>query len=323
MFTAEVRVRLIAVLFSILSIQIIGLSQGVIDLKAPPPMASIFAKNFVSDECGNRDMAISPDGNELFYTLQYRSGFALSVIMHTKKVKGKWTKPKVAFFSGQYADLEPAYSPDGQKLYFSSNRPIDANSKKDFDIWYIAKMNNEWTNPVHMKSPVNSDKNEFYPSVTRSGTIYFTREMSGRDEDIVYCRFLNELYDTAISLPEVINSSGAEFNAYIDPDENFIVYTAYKRKGNIGSGDLYISYKDSAGNWQTSANMGNAINGTGLTYCPYVSPDKKSFFFASSREVFKFPFENPKKIKEIKALTAGVSNGWDNIYWVDAKAWIK
>ena len=316
-------VRVLVVIIPILFIGHIGRSQASIDLKAPPPVASLFAKEFVSDQFGNRDMAISPDGKELFYTLQYRGGFALSVIMHSSRVKGIWTKPEVAFFSGQYADLEPAFSPDGQKLYFSSNRPIDTNSKKDFDIWYMTKKNNLWTSPVRMKSPVNTEKNEFYPSVTRSGTIYFTREVPGKDEDIVYCRFVNEIYDTAVSLPESINSSGAEFNAYIDPDEQFIIYTAYKRKGNIGSGDLYISYKDNTGNWNESINMGNAINGVGLTYCPYVSPDKKSFFFSSSREVFQFPFEKPKKMKEIRALLAGVGNGWDNIYWVEAKQWIK
>lgn len=301
----------------------LGQSQSEIILKNPPSQASLFAKEFISDDLGNRDMGISPDGNELFYTLQYRSGFALSVIMHTKLVNGKWTKPEVAFFSGQYSDLEPAFSPDGQKLFFSSNRPPDNNPKRDFDIWYVTKKNNVWTKPIRMEAPINTDKNEFYPSVTKSGSIYFTREMEGQDEDIVICKYSNTVYDTAVSLPDAINSKGAEFNAFVDPDEKFIIYTAYKRKGNLGTGDLYISYKSDTGNWMESINMGKRINGSGLSYCPYVSPDKKSFFFSSSKDVFKFPFEKPMKIGEIRTLLSSPANGWDNIYWIDAKEWIK
>ena len=92
----------------------------------------IFAANIISDEFGNRDMAISPKGDELFYTLQYRGGFVFTTIMHSKKVNGQWTKPEVASFCGQYNDLEPSFSPDGTKLYFSSARPINGNEKKRF-----------------------------------------------------------------------------------------------------------------------------------------------------------------------------------------------
>ena len=100
------------------------------DQPGPGTSPALFAPGIVSDQYGNRDMAISPNGDELFYTIQYRGGFAFSVIMHSKKVNNKWSSPEVAFFSGQYNDEEPAFSPDGTKLYFSSNRPITGTEKK-------------------------------------------------------------------------------------------------------------------------------------------------------------------------------------------------
>ena len=320
---SHLRARTVLIFNTIICVFYSGWAQMDLNLSTPPSIASIFGKGAISDEFGNRDMAISPNGQDFFYTLQYRSGFGLSVIMHSKLIKGKWTKPEVAYFSGQYSDLEPAFSPDGLRLYFVSNRPIDGNLKKDFDIWYVSKNNSEWSHPVRLDAPVNTEKNEFYPSITRSGNIYFTREMPGNDEDIVYCRFKNMSYDTAQSLPDVINSAGGEFNAFVDPDEKYIIYTAYKRKGNIGTGDLYISFKDPVGNWKESVNMGQQINGNGLTYCPYISPDRKSFFFSSSKAMFTFPFERPMKIEEIKTTLNSASNGWDNIYWIQAKEWIK
>jgi Tol biopolymer transport system component len=289
-----------------------------------PPGESpvIFAPGKVSDEYGNRDMAISPTGDEMFYTIQYRGGFGFSVVMYSKKINGKWSDPEVASFSGQYNDEEPAFSPDGAKLYFSSNRPITGKEKKDYDIWFITKENGMWTQPVNMGSKVNTAKDEFYPSLTRSGNIYFTRQMEGKDEDIVMCKFNNNAYDTAVSLPDAINTKGAEFNAFVDPDEQFIIFTGYKRKGNIGSGDLFIS-KNENGEWREAKNLGDKINGQGNTYCPYVSPDKKQFFFTSSRGLFKTPFDKKQNFKELKSHISSPWNGWENIYWVDSKEIIK
>ncbi len=286
----------------------------------PTPSYSpvIFAPNIISDEFGNRDMAISPTGDEIFYTLQYRSGFVFSTLIHSKKVNGKWSTPEIASFSGQYNDLEPTFSSDGNRLYFSSTRPATATEEKDYDIWYVTKEKGIWENPQNPGSPINTAKNEFYPSITKSGNIYFTREMEGKSEDIVVCKFSNNKYDTAVSLPNAINTNGEEFNTFVDPDEQFIIFTGYKRIGNIGSGDLFVS-KNNNGEWGEAKNLGNTINGTGLTYCPYISPDKKYIFFTSSHGIFKTPFDKKINLKELKKYMHSPLNGWDNIYWMDAK----
>src|SRR5436190_15659809 len=197
-----------------------------------PPLDSIklFAPGTISNEFGNRDMAVSPDGNEIFYTMQYGRGL-ISVIMHTKKANGIWNTPEVASFSGIYNDLEPTFSPDGTKLFFVSNRALTNEAKaKDYDIWFVTKGNGEWSQPQNIGAPVNSEKDEFYPSLTKHGDIYFTRAVEGREEDILFCRFSNGKYQTAEALPDSINSFNDEFNAFIDPDEQFIILSVYGRK---------------------------------------------------------------------------------------------
>ena len=116
----------------------------------PTTTPTLFAPNIISDEYGNRDMAISPNGDEIFYTLQYRGGFVYSTIMYSKKINGKWTTPEIASFCGQYFDEEPAFSPDGITLYFSSNRPLTGIEKKDYDIWSVTKVNGAWANPQNL-----------------------------------------------------------------------------------------------------------------------------------------------------------------------------
>lgn len=287
--------------------------------KQVTPQPKIFGENTISDELGNRDMAISPSGQELMYTLQYKSG-TFSTILFSKKSYDKWSTPEIAPFSGRYNDLEPAYSPDGTRLYFVSNRPLESGQAvKDYDIWYSQKNFNSgnWSEPIHVDAPVNTDKNEFYPAVSKSGSIYFTREMTGKDEDIVMCRWNVDHFEGAQSLPDQINSTGAEFNAYVNPDEDVIFYTAYKRPGNFGSGDLYMSVKKN-GQWQPSINLGSKINDKGLTYCPYLSPDKKYFFFTSNRWSGP-PFAERQNITSLKKLLSSPLNGWDNIYIMDSK----
>jgi hypothetical protein len=283
----------------------------------------MFAPNIISDEFGNRDMAVSPNGDEMFYTMQYNYGM-LSTILHSKKVNGKWSAPEVADFCGQHKDLEPAFSFDGTKLYFSSNRPlVDTGSEKDYDIWYVIKVNGKWVNPVNMKSPVNTDKDEYYASVAKNNNIYFTRAVEGREEDIMICKFTNGQYSDAESLPDGINSTGDEFNAFVDPDETYIIFSGYKRSDGHGSGDLYISKKNEKGEWQQAKNLGLLINSTSLDYCPYITRDKKYFFFTSNRHNIKTPFEKPKTFKELKTIMNGPLNGADNIYWIKASEVLK
>lgn len=286
----------------------------------PPPAdtAVMFSNGIISNKFGNRDMAVSPLGDEIFYTLQSANG-SINAIIYSSKINGKWTAPEVASFSGQYSDLEPAFSHDGNKLYFSSNRPSsNTGQRKDYDIWFVTKDHGKWTHPVNMGSPVNSDKNEFYASITKNGNIYFTRAVENREEDIMMCRFANELYQPAESLPAEINSAGDEFNAFVDPDEKFILFSAYGRKDDLGGGDLYISKQNEKGEWQQALNLGDKINTASIDYCPYITPDKKYFFFTSNRSNIKVPFAQKQTLKSIYDLLNNSLNGTDNIYWIKA-----
>ena len=70
-----------------------------------------------------RDFTMSPDGQEIYFTVDdLKSRIAL--ISFIKKTKDGWSDPQSVAFTGKYRDLEAAFSPDGKRLYFVSNRPI-------------------------------------------------------------------------------------------------------------------------------------------------------------------------------------------------------
>ncbi len=287
----------------------------------PPTGTAVhmFSSGTISDRFGNRDMAISPQGDEMFWTLQQGQ---VSAILHSVKGNSGWSAPEVASFSGVWTDLEPAFSPDGNRLYFVSRRPvIPGELKKDFDIWMIEKKLGQWTSPVHLPSPLNSPGNEFFPSVNRKGDVFFTRDVGESKVDILVSRTIGENhFDKPASLPFAVNSKGFEFNAFVDPDENFIVFTAYGRADDLGGGDLYMSVKNSSGEWAPALHFDSNINSAAIDYCPYVSPDKKYFFFTSSRSSLKQPFEVRKTLAEIKKALEGSNNGSDDIYWMEFSA---
>jgi Tol biopolymer transport system component len=297
------------------------------DASPPADTPRLFAAGILSDGLSNRDFTISPKGDELFFTLQ-QPRFVSSTILHMIKTKGKWGKPQVASFSGKYRDLEAAFSPDGQTIYFSSDRPLqDTGAKKDFDIWRVKRATEgTWGKPENLGTTVNTNKNEFYPSITRSGNLYFTVEADyGKgSEDIVVCKPTDTGYTKPVSLPEDVNTKYDEFNAFVDPDEQFIMFTSYGRADDLGGGDLYISRKDKAGNWLPVKHLPAPVNTAYLDYCPFVSWDKKHLVFTSNRLNKELLNRETKTYHQLQQLLNSPGNGWDDIYWVKFdKGWLK
>jgi Tol biopolymer transport system component len=289
------------------------------DNNLPTDVARLFAPGILSDGMSGRDFTISPNGNELFFTIQHPK-FLASVIIRMIKTNGIWSKPEVTPFSGVFRDLEASFAPDGKTLYFSSDRPITGSKpKKDFDIWQIAKTaDGKWGEPRNLGDSVNSTKSEFYPSVAANGNLYFTVEAPyGKgDEDIVMCKRTATGYAKPVSLAEAINTPKGEFNAFIDPAEQFIIFSSYGHAGLLGGGDLYISKKDNNNNWQPAKHLPGAINSTALDYCPYVTPDKKYLIFTSNRLRKEWYNDKAVTYSELKSLLTEAGNGLDDIYWV-------
>src|SRR5262249_4117669 len=136
----------------------------------------------------------SPDGNTIYFCKKSPSTLrsAVVVICSSEYENGKWQTPKVEPFSGQYKDFDPAISPDGNTLYFISNRPV--NGKPAVDIWFVKKTDGGWSDPENLGAPVNSDALELGCSVASDKTIYFSSTRDGKSLDIYRSRFVNGQY---------------------------------------------------------------------------------------------------------------------------------
>ena len=270
-----------------------------------------------------RDLAISNNGNEAYTTIQSSMG-DVSVIVRMKMTDGKWQSAEIADFSGKYVDLEPFLSPDNLRLYFASNRPLEKNSEKlnDFDIWFVERNSEdaEWGDPVNVGSPVNSEGDEYYPAITNSGNLYFTCNCPGSDakDDIYISRYTENGYLEPKPLGTSINSEGYEFNAYVSPDEDLLIFSGYGRPDGFGGGDLYFSVPDASGDWKSAVNFGQAINSSYLDFCPYYDASAETLYFTSRRSKLK-SWEAVDSFMQLQSILGTYENGMSRLYKVKWK----
>ena len=187
----------------------------------------------------------TPDGRTVVFTK-----FAPPrppTLMTSVLVDGRWSAPTVLPFSGVYRDLDPAFSPDGTRLYFSSGRPSGpsaADTTSGVDTWYVTRFSNGWSSPIRLPEPVNGNDTDMYPSTTNRGVLYFDSFRSRPSRRLVYRaepRSDGTLGEPQALSPTVNADSGAS-NLFVDADERYVVFGAVRPEG-AGGMDLYISWK--------------------------------------------------------------------------------
>jgi Tol biopolymer transport system component len=296
-----------------------------LDFKNTPQSLSMLSEGFISTSINERDFALAPDGKEIYYTVSTPKSTFQTIVFSKQNNDGTWSSLQIASWAGQYSDLEPAFSQDGNTLYFSSNRPVEGNEIKDFDIWKVSRKGKAWGMPENLGSIVNTDVDEFYPTITLSGNLYFTaqyKEGPGR-EDIYVAKYINNKFINPVALDSAVNSKFYEFNAFVSPDEQYIIFTSYGRSDDMGGGDLYISKKGEGNKWLPAINLKD-LNSTRLDYCPSISPDGKALFITSERSQLPTSFYPDKaSYEDIVDINNQLLNGTGNIYWVDFQKLLK
>jgi hypothetical protein len=234
-------------------------------------------------------------------------------------VGGRWQPPEVAPFSGTWRDSDPVLTPDGSRLYFVSDRPRAGKPVQDFDIWYVERTGAGWSEARHLEGPPNSEGSEYFVSATRDGTLYFTSNRPGSKGgiDVWRSRLVDGHYGEAENLGDVINKPGwVNIEAYVAPDESFLLIGAFGHADGQGDSDLFVSYRKN-GVWGPPIDL--RINGPARDYSPRLSPDGRTLFFASERGL-PTAKERPRTYREWTAAAAGTLNGLGNISQVDLKA---
>ncbi|MFC2099016.1 hypothetical protein ACFLTA_06140 [Bacteroidota bacterium] len=296
------------------------LSGTYIGQELPGDSAEFFAPGIVSTGIATRDIAISPDGNELYFCISL-GGFTYATILVCEQVNGKWTPPEIVSFckNPDVIYFEPAFSWDGRRLYFLSTLADGDEAVGDQDIWYVERSEDGWGEPVNLGEPVNTEHGEFYPSLTREGHLYFTRaELGGRINRIYRSRLVDGTYQEPELLPENVNCGLNRFNAFISPDEDYIIVPAMGMEDSYGGVDYYIIFRNETDQWSEPMNMGPSINSEAMQeWSPHVSRDGKVLFFMSNRVIE--PDQTEWDYNKLLEINDKPGNGNSTIFWISAE----
>ena len=125
--------------------------------------------------------SLSPDGNILLFTSDRRGGYGgLDIYYCIKQADGEWG-PAINMGNVINTAMDedtPFFSPDGNKLYFSSMGHFNMGG---FDIFFsIQNADGNWGHPINIGYPINTtgDDNFFYPVVNE-----YTGYMAKYDEE--------------------------------------------------------------------------------------------------------------------------------------------
>ncbi|GAB3770356.1 hypothetical protein GCM10028818_07960 [Spirosoma horti] len=127
-------------------------------------------------------------------------------------------------------------------------------------------------------------------SFTAEGTMYFssnggTDPSTDKNYDIRFSRYDKGQFQASQFLTNRVNTEHYEADVFVAPDEQYLIFCA-ERPDGFGQGDLYISFKSKAGEWQQAQNMGSVINTSGYEFCPFVTGDGKYFFFSKDGDIY-------------------------------------
>ena len=260
---------------------------GTAPRSAPPPYA-ISAR---MDEPRLFAAASSPDP-EFAFTFDAATGTAYFdrmtadrsalAIQQLRWDGAAWSPAEIAPWSGTYRDIDPFVTPDGRRLYFSSNRPLEGTEPRgDFDLWYLERTATGWAAPRHVDAPLNDERSIGFVSAARDGTIYFDAHRDGVRE-LYQARAVGDGFaaPTVLVLPP---APGLErSNPLIAPDASFLIFVE-DTLDHRGGADLWVTRRQADGSWGPSAPLVGGVNSPQSEFAPGLSPDGRYLFFTSER----------------------------------------
>jgi WD40-like Beta Propeller Repeat len=197
-------------------------------------------------------------------------------------------------FNGPSLDGCPFIARDGKTFYMASNRPGGLGG---IDIWVSTRASRDapWGAPVNVGAPVNSAANDFCPTISRDGHLfYFVSNRAGGcgGDDIYVTRLRVQRWDEPENLGCAVNSTANEASPFPLPERasGLVLYFSSNRAGGYsakppgaasGDSDLYVS--ESHGGAFGPAELVAGANSAAEDGQPNLRRDGLELFFFSTR----------------------------------------
>lgn len=283
----------------------------------PIPKPELYAPGLFSTAHHDAHPTFTADGKHAYF-VRASPDFRYWTLLETTFAHGRWTRPQVAPFAGQYNDADVFFTRDGKSMYLISNRPVAGRVHADTDIWVRRRNGTDWGEFSRVDA-LASDGDEYFPTLTDRGTIYFGSERPGGKGkcDLWRAQPAGETFAAPENLA-ALNTAGDDIEAYVAPDESWLIFSSNGRPDTRGNYDLYVSWQCD-GRWSEPRNL-DLLNTAGWEFGARVTPDGRYLFFTSNRSTFGEPAGRTLDIDALDAKLTAPGNGLHDIYRVDLDA---
>lgn len=139
-------------------------------------------------------------------TKRNRVGIYMSVLSNNE-----WSEPRpMAFNDENYSCMHPALSPDGKRLYFSSDK---AGGKGGFDIYYVNLFDTK-LKMINAGGYINTIHKEQFPYISEDGHLFFSSDghLGLGMMDIFVSEYIKGEFTIPLNLGSPVNSPFDDFN---------------------------------------------------------------------------------------------------------------
>ena len=240
--------------------------------------AEIFGRGTVSTEAPEFAASFTPDGRHVFFNRASADRQRLTIMTATRATRAApdaWSAPVVAPFSGTFRDVDPFVTPDGRRLYFSSDRPRGGGTPGAFATWFVERTESGWGPPIDPGAPLNSTAGEVFVSSARDGTVLFTSSRLGAAQ-VFTSREIDGQWHTPVAISFGGRTDGG--NPAIAPSGRFVILVVVP---SGGSSDLYVSCR--AGDTWSAPRALDVVNSRFADFAPNVDASETFLSFTSER----------------------------------------
>ncbi|MCF8223052.1 MAG: hypothetical protein K9J25_07875 [Bacteroidales bacterium] len=171
-------------------------------------------------------------------------------------------------------NINPAISGDGNTMVYTEKRGLENT------IYYVKKERGEWASPIDITAQLGGATDCSSNSLNNDGTVLYLYKNDNFDGNIYKSEYKDGAWSKIKKLNRNINTKYYESHASVSSDGNKLYFTS-NRDGGEGGLDIYVSEKDSKGDWGEPENMGSAINTPYNEDTPFICNNDSILFFSS------------------------------------------
>ena len=176
--------------------------------------------------------------------------------------------------NSRFSEFDPVISSDEKTLLFTRELQFyDA-------IFWSTKVDGAWTEPVNLSPQLGIDQDYYTSSLSHDGRTLLLYRIDTYDGNIYSSTLEGGSWTKVEKLNGNINTKYWESHAAMSGDGRKIYFTS-NRKESMGGLDIFVSERDSTGNWGPAVNLGPEINTVYNEESPFLANNDRTLFFSS------------------------------------------